>query len=331
MPKRAEPSSRKVGKDDEEETARPANLDEGQTAPPSLRELIQRNAPVFVLDSNDEYFPCTIDDYLKHATLLDENEDVVLHYPDLNRETFAAFLAEEAKSKPPRLIGKGHSMVVVNEDIIRGSPDFKNVPVYVVVRTTPEYWDIMYWMFYAYNGALDLVCGLASGGAHLCDLEHITVRVSRADYLPRGYYYSAHWSFDGHWITDPVMTKADDGCLHPTVYVARNSHACYPDPGLWVRICGLANDFIVMNDDARVWAPIRRDLLLTLTSVDDEEPDVPYYSYTGNFGSGYVVSGFAARENVAGDGEPMYSNTLWRRVFTCGCDAVCCLASFGTC
>lgn len=53
-------------------------------------------------------------------------------------------------------------------------------------------------------------------------------------------YFNAHSRGQGVWCEWSACEKNCDGDL--VVYIARNSHACYPHAGIYVRIFGFAND-----------------------------------------------------------------------------------------
>jgi len=95
-------------------------------------------------------------------------------------------------------------------------------------------WDIQYLFFYPFNGRL------GAGGAHEGDWEHITVRVNHyADRIEKVYFSAHHhegrWSYERSALNPAGYavgaTCGHDGNQHVRVWVAKHSHACYPEPG----------------------------------------------------------------------------------------------------
>jgi len=84
-------------------------------------------------------------------------------------------------------------------------------------------------------------------GMHEGDWEHITVVVNLKESKIEAVYYSAHYG-EGQWTlpkgsSDPLYAQfSTDSSGRPKVYVARESHAAYPDPGEHPRCQGFAND-----------------------------------------------------------------------------------------
>lgn len=78
-------------------------------------------------------------------------------------------------------------------------------------------------------------------GYHPHDIEYVSIYYQNGQ--PKKVYFSTHSGGEGHW-RSYVDCEVRDGFL--VVYVARNSHACYPDNGNrgeHKRIYGLANDY----------------------------------------------------------------------------------------
>lgn len=101
---------------------------------------------------------------------------------------------------------------------------------YAHVRRAPgssTQYDVQYWFFYPYNGAL-----AAGAGGHEGDWEHITVRVWDDGTTISEVYYSAH-NDEGQWYPAWQLSYTGDG--RPVAYSAVNSHASYPWADTWDR------------------------------------------------------------------------------------------------
>lgn len=112
-------------------------------------------------------------------------------------------------------------------------------PVYVH-RTTDQGYNVTVYTFY-YDENFAIGCGHTFFprwkclGYHPVDIEFVAVYEKPGD---KRVYFSAH-SNEGRWYKweDCEVIK---GVL--SVYVALNSHACYPHPGTHIRVGCLAND-----------------------------------------------------------------------------------------
>lgn len=98
--------------------------------------------------------------------------------------------------------------------------------------------DIVYYVFYPYNGNI----GIVDMGEHYYDMEHVTIRFQTSIEqmsnitMPYKVLYSIHSEY--MWMNWTDTTH--DAKLH--VYVAKGSHASYPYAGTYIRYYGVAND-----------------------------------------------------------------------------------------
>jgi len=99
--------------------------------------------------------------------------------------------------------------------------------------------DLVYYLFFPYNGPM----GPFHVGSHWYDMEHVTLRfrghVVTRDSVPFKVLFSIHSSYKWFDYDSPILSKYNK---HLEVFVARNSHACYPRPGTYLRYMGFAND-----------------------------------------------------------------------------------------
>jgi hypothetical protein len=110
-----------------------------------------------------------------------------------------------------------------------------------------EYVDLIYTAFLAWNGSISL---LAGQGEHPNDVETTIVRLHASDLdHPVRVYFQQHSGFAWYDISE-VEREAD----RIIVYLARQSHECYPHAGRSTRIFGFADD---LCDDGLTWdAPV---------------------------------------------------------------------------
>ena len=98
-----------------------------------------------------------------------------------------------------------------------------------------NYVDVIYTCFLAWNGSISMFAGQ---GEHPNDVETVAVRL-RADNLdaPVRYYFQQHSGFSWY-LPENVETRGE----RVVVYLARQSHECYPHPGRQMRLFGFADD-----------------------------------------------------------------------------------------
>lgn len=127
--------------------------------------------------------------------------------------------------------------------------------------------DVIYYMFFPYNGGL----GLFKTGTHWYDMEHVTIRFkatniqelldgvisSSISKIPYKVLFSIHSKY--RWFDwSSFDISITNGKLN--VYIAKNSHACYPRPNTYIRYFGMANDvcnqgYINKNIDIIMYDP----------------------------------------------------------------------------
>lgn len=83
-------------------------------------------------------------------------------------------------------------------------------------------------------------------GYHPHDVEFVRIYTKRG--LLEKVFFSQHSSKEGRWL-DAKNLEIQNGFL--VVYVARNSHACYPNSGTHKRLRGLANDYTSTGGESK--------------------------------------------------------------------------------
>ncbi|HYG64291.1 MAG TPA: Vps62-related protein [Thermoanaerobaculia bacterium] len=212
-------------------------------------ELLWRFAPVVRLHPNDSYRPSSADWYMARTHMRFHHtgcgDDQILNKGQITTNNID-LQAHQNKNGWP---GCSHNSTWQYSDMrTPNSRFFLQIPndsaegttrlgapssdwtCYAHVRYAPgstSQYDIQYWFFYPYNGAL-----MAGQGGHEGDWEHITVRVWNDGTSLSQIYFASH-DTEGQWFQPwQVSFTADD---RPIVYSAVNSHASYPSPGTWVR------------------------------------------------------------------------------------------------
>ena len=101
-------------------------------------------------------------------------------------------------------------------------------------------------VYYEVNGAIGFGWQLfpksKALGYHVHDVETVSVLYDRMTGNVDSIYYRAHGQGQGMWAPSLDAADYDKDLDTLNVYVARASHASYPNPGKVTRIFGLAND-----------------------------------------------------------------------------------------
>lgn len=154
-------------------------------------------------------------------------------------------------------------------------------PLYGYVRKTGETTELWYQIFYPYQLPYSIsVCGLSIyvGGEHQADLETVKVVLDSNDEIESVVYYQ-----HGNSVTVPKSELLFiEG--RPLVYVAKISHASYPESGTYHRLGGFANDYTSILEDGKIWKPTK---VVDLDVMDD---DRFIKWYRGNLGNNGVTS-----------------------------------------
>lgn len=164
------------------------------------------------------------------------------------------------------------------------------VPVYAHVsgvtdtsRFSADHYVVQYWLFYAFNGALD---DMLQAGAHEGDWEHVSVVVDPSMTRVAGVYMAAH-SHEASWLY-PGEFREEGG--HVQVYVALHSHAAYPEPGVKKRIdSNILFSFLHdhCSDQGYAWTPTE-----VVNMGEKAAPLVSWAYYNGYWGSRMAVYSF---------------------------------------
>jgi hypothetical protein len=231
--------------------------------------MLQRFAPVFVLDKKEPYWPSSIGDYIKNCRVVTTSnpKKVILETVKDPREIMK-FDSPDA-SLELKTDDKGRREGIRNRKFYPGQ-----LEVYGYERllkySAPDgsdgmtAYDLAYVLWFPYNGTLS---------PHVSDREYVVIRVR--DNRPVAVYFSNHQG--GYWKKwEDVKTR--DGKL--LVYVSKESHAFYHKPGMNYRILGFGNDPHTPGEEL---TPAR----YTLVSWTKTPKDRPWVVWRGGRGVGF--------------------------------------------
>lgn len=204
-----------------------------------LNQLAVRFKPVVYLDSDEEYYPCSIEYFFSHSTYYRDNQPLYA-----KGQITPTTLPESAKPG---------DALIVDRDFYNGTENLIEVPIYayprdVVLEDGSEVVQISYCFIYTYNGP-KYIFGCIPVGAHQGDVEHVTVELKKNSCSETGVksyeitrvYFGAHKSDDGLWVAREDCEYTRRGQL--VVYSAAGSHASYPHARDYIRCVGCADDY----------------------------------------------------------------------------------------
>lgn len=196
-----------------------------------LLALARRHRPVLFLDSDEDYFPSSMEFYIENSGLILDGNEILVRYKALTPQTL---VDSSVGYNPDRLsIDVTHS---ATSGVDPFAHPLRKVPMYVRVREVNagdlgcKRIQITYFAFFPYNGATKILNCLCGVGAHRSDLEHMTIEFDKNG-VPERVYFSAHNG--GVWVPWREVRKSHD---RPFGYLARWSHAFYPLPKCVPRI-----------------------------------------------------------------------------------------------
>ena len=273
-----------------------------------LIKLARRWCPIYYLHSEEEYFPCDLNDLVRASYLKNEKTgQVYAGGRTLTPREFSRLLEDDPSIRTGHTLclfmGKSNPLVkkYPRYEILDGKRQICNVPVYVHVRRHPKFtksdcaspsgegnhYLITYALAYAWNGATSII---GHFGEHEADIEHVTCHVRTGAYGEmtsrlENVYFSQH--FGGEWVdAQKVRGVQLEGSGRPVVCVAKFSHASYAEEGRYKRFWGLAIDEC---DKGTRMDP--RDHIVLLSDDCLTNPDTAWMMrFRGDMGDGHVNS-----------------------------------------
>jgi hypothetical protein len=159
-------------------------------------------------------------------------------------------------------------------NIPKPCPDtINNVPFYCRVIEHDDYIDLVYIFNYCYNNCFRWM-GIYLAGEHQADIENVRIRINKEGTKITNMYFSAHSGDQCRWAHYDNIEWYEYG-VRPIVYVAKGSHANYPNSGTWWRIFGFAND---KTEKGIKWCPDN------LVNLEDRSDLVNFNGPLGNGG-----------------------------------------------
>jgi hypothetical protein len=116
--------------------------------------------------------------------------------------------------------------------------------------------------------------GIYLAGEHQADIENVRIRINKEGTKITNMYFSAHGGDQCRWAHYDNIEWYEYG-VRPIVYVAKGSHANYPNSGTWWRIFGFAND---KTEKGIKWCPDN------LVNLEDRSDLVNFNGPLGNGG-----------------------------------------------
>lgn len=211
-------------------------------------ELAKLYKPLFVFSKEEQYYPCSVEFIISQSQLY-KGDELIKNFGELT---------------PEILSENGGDNLKLHEDSYNGQ--ISVAPIYYFIRSSDKFIDIVYFLYFAYNGPFNILGKKV--GAHDTDLEHVVVRLDSLTQQVTSIYYSAHGS-EGKWVMKDDVKFVSTS---PIVYIAKYSHAMYPDEGYQWRCMGFAND---KTDFGLSWTTS------ILTCVKDDNPI--WVKYTGKW------------------------------------------------
>lgn len=190
---------------------------------PEIASLVRAHAPILVFNPGEENFPASPLEFIEHSELREHR-----------RILWDRKLADRGEVEPSRLDTAGqdnYQFLDLDNDYrqtLGQRPDASGrgaAPIHYQLEQGPPL-KVTYHVFYAYNDG-------PSVQNHEGDWERITIEFAESSrggargYEPARVHFSAHHG--GSSVTWDEARKDASG--RPLVFVARGSHANYPEPG----------------------------------------------------------------------------------------------------
>ncbi len=225
--------------------------------PQTILDTALKLAPEVRLNSQEIYFPASVDWYLARVEMI---------YPQKNQILPTTPVVVTTTVNDQTIASQSYTDTLTGQQYNSGDPDF-NTPFYLTIvapntkpgeitvqngkvsLANPECYfgyvedadggvaDFVYGFFYAYNGLVGHDPG--AFGWHEADWEHIVVRMTIDLTEVLGIYYQAHRQSDpySHWYFPPgtagVSCYSVNSDGHPIVYSSNQGHSSYTAPGVY--------------------------------------------------------------------------------------------------
>ncbi|KAJ9547912.1 hypothetical protein OSB04_020455 [Centaurea solstitialis] len=213
------------------------NLDVKKQSMPNLDQvhaLIKHYGPTFYFHPDEIYLPSSVPWFFENGALLYRKGE-----PEGER------IDPSGSNLPTGGRNDGEYWIDLPKDgtektLKRGNLESAKLYVHVKPALGGSFTDIVIWVFCPFNGPGCLKIGLMNYqlsrvGQHVCDWEHVALRISNFTGELWSLYLSQHSG--GVWVAATDLEFIDGN--KPIVYASRNGHAHFPHPGEFLQ--GSAN------------------------------------------------------------------------------------------
>ena len=235
-----------------------------------MTSAFSNHAPILHFHWEEKYFPVTIHDYIINSRLIYKTNVLLENITHPNEIVTGRGLNEinlfqkeyYLELKTPKKLNKGCEWFVknnkVNQDLLTRTPVFYTF----IFENIIGYIDVVYVVPYCYNGTLM---------SHSYDSECVTIRFNKETHEPASVALSSHEGYHWYKYTD---FERFNGKIK--VYVAKGSHAMYPDSKTRMRFFGFGNDILSIDG----W-DVKMDCIFVENTVQKLSQETAYLGFTG--------------------------------------------------
>ncbi|XP_019187282.1 PREDICTED: uncharacterized protein LOC109181809 isoform X2 [Ipomoea nil] len=261
------------------------NANKNFSAMPSSTQigaLMKAYGPVFYFHPNEVFLPSSVTWFFQNGALLytkgNQTGPVAVeprgsNLPQGGSNDGAYWLDLPASDADKLRVKKGN---------------LENASAYVHVKPMfgGTFTDMAVWLFYPFNGAAKakiefVTLSLGKIGEHVCDWEHVTLRISNFDGELKSVYFSEHSK--GEWVSASQL-EYQNGTNKPVVYSSLHGHAAYPSTGQSLQGIG---EIGIKNDTAKGGMSMDTGLKFSVVSAEylgKEIVEPPWLNYAREWG-----------------------------------------------
>lgn len=245
------------------------------------QKLAEQFVPLFVFNKAETEYPFEITNKtLKDSVLFGNSKDE----EPIREGPTVEYITDKNNPK----IDKNSALLWLDESLNQPFDPSKVAVYYCYTPPTASRYKLtllQYILKYRANDAYKCCgCCCCDLGYHQFDSEHVSIYLDENDTkkgpIIHSMYFSAHSHEQGQWKSRTEIEYMDEKQQRPVVYVAKGSHAMYPNGGTQWRIFGVANDKCADDVNAKnalVW-DVRKDRLI---EIDEQTPWMKYPGYMG--------------------------------------------------
>lgn len=269
---------------------------------PVIVDYIKKYTPIFYLHKHESYFPISAAHYFTNPStsiVYQKNhalsasigaKEVVVPQGQVTMKRIAQ-LVDERGAYDKDLFIENNSCINFGADPSYNRDVDNNLitPVSLKITQDDNYVWLRYLLLYGFNGPYTSTKAVGFN-AHIADLEHVSVVISKNTGMIEKIYFGSHGSSEGMWLQANNKDITYEG-THPVVFVAYSGHGNYPRRGTYLRVFGFAND---ITDQGIRWLP-RLQLIFDRDDVRYNPDTMSWIYFPGAYGSQGVTA--AAYQN----------------------------------